>query len=198
MVLTKADKTRQYIIEKAAALFNTKGYAATSLTDIMEVTGLAKGGVYGRFGSKDEIAVEAFDYAYGQLRDALRFKIKQQDTATGKLLAILQFYRNYSITPLLKGGCPLQNTAIDADDQLPFLKEKAAAALKEMLGSLEYIIEKGVAQGEFSKKLDPAKEAGLFFATIEGGLMMSKLSDNPKLLNTLLNYLKEQVQNWKK
>ncbi len=194
-MLSKADKTRQFIIEKAAVLFNTKGYAATSLNDIMEATGLAKGGVYGNFSNKDEIALEAFDFAYGKLRDALRFKIKQQDTAMGKLLAILQFYRNYSISPQIVGGCPLQNTAIDADDHIPFLKERAAHALQEMLDSLEYIIQKGIDRGEFDKKLHASKEAELFFATIEGGLMMSKLSDKPQLLNNLLNHLKEQVIN---
>lgn len=194
-MLSKADKTRQFIIEKAAPLFNTKGYSATSMNDILEATGLAKGGVYGNFTSKDEIAVEAFDYAYGKLKEALRFKIKQQETATGKLIAILQFYRNYSVKPVTEGGCPLQNTAIDSDDSIPFLKEKAAAALKEMLTSLEYIIQKGVQTGEFSKKINVAEEAILFFATIEGGLMMSKLSNNPKILNSLLDNLKEQVEN---
>jgi TetR/AcrR family transcriptional regulator, transcriptional repressor for nem operon len=193
-MLSKADKTRQFIIEKAAPLFNTKGYSATSMNDILAATGLAKGGIYGNFKSKDEIAVEAFEYAYSKLKEALRFKIKQQETATGKLIAILQFYRNYSINPVTKGGCPLQNTAIDSDDSIPFLKEKAAAALKEMLSSLEYIIQKGIISGEFSKKLNVPEEAALFFATMEGGLMMSKLSDNPKILNNILDNLKEQVE----
>lgn len=193
-MLSKADKTRQFIIEKAAPIFNTKGYSATSMSDILSATGLAKGGIYGNFNSKDEIAVEAFEYSYGKLKEALRFKIKQQETATGKLLAILQFYRNYSINPVTEGGCPLQNTAIDSDDNLPFLKKKASEALKEMLSSLEYIIQKGIASGEFSKKLNVPEEAVLFFATIEGGLMMSKLSDNPKILNNLLDSLKEQVE----
>jgi TetR/AcrR family transcriptional regulator, transcriptional repressor for nem operon len=194
-MLSKADKTRQFIIEKAAPIFNTKGYSATSMNDILAATGLAKGGIYGNFSSKDEIAVEAFEYAYGKLKEALRFKIKQQQTATGKLIGILQFYRNYSINPVTKGGCPLQNTAIDSDDSMPFLKEKAAVALKEMLSSLEYIIQKGISSGEFNKKLNAFAEAVLFFATLEGGLMMSKLSDNPKILNSLLDNLKEQVEN---
>lgn len=193
-MLSKADKTRLFIIEKAAPIFNTKGYSATSMNDILTATGLAKGGIYGNFNSKDEIAVEAFEYAYTKLKEALRFKIKQAENATGKLLAILQFYRNYSTHPVTKGGCPLLNTAIDADDSIPFLKERAAAALKEMLGSLEYIIQKGIASGEFNKKLNATEEAILFFATMEGGIMMSKLADNPKILNNILDNLKEQVE----
>lgn len=193
-MLTKADRTRQHIIEKAAPIFNKKGYAATSMADILKAAKLAKGGVYGHFAGKDEIAAAAFDHLYGKLRDALVFKIKQGKTAEAKLLAILQFYHNYTIAGPFEGGCPLQNTAIDADDTLPFLKQRAARALKEMLGSLEYIIQRGIDEGEFTRTLNAKAEAELFFATIEGGVMMSKLTDNPGLLNNLLRNLRQQVE----
>ncbi|MDI1257370.1 MAG: TetR/AcrR family transcriptional regulator [Flavobacterium sp.] len=192
-MLSKADNTRQFIIEKAAPIFNTKGYAATSMNDILKATGLAKGGIYGNFKSKDEIAVEAFEYAYNQLKAALIQKIKPLPTASGQLLAILQFYKNYTIVPHIAGGCPLLNTAIDADDNIPFLKQKAAFALREMLGSLEFIIQKGINNGEFRNDLNAGKEAAIFFSIIEGGIMMSKVSDNPKILNDLLENLKEQI-----
>lgn len=193
-MLSKSDKTKQFIIEKSAPIFNSKGYAATSMNDILKATGLAKGGVYGNFSGKDEIAVAAFEYSYNLLKEALRFKIGQEKTALDKLTAILKFYKNYTIDPQIKGGCPILNTAIDSDDNIPELKERAAAALKELLQSLEYIIQKGVDNGEFSTKLNVQREAMLFYSIIEGGIMMSKVSDNPKMLNNLLDYLKEQLQ----
>lgn len=192
-MLSKSDKTKQFIIEKSAPIFNTKGYAATSMSDILTATGLTKGGIYGNFESKDEIAVAAFEYAYTQLKQALHFKISQEKTAANKLLAILHFYRNYTIKPQLEGGCPLLNTAVDADDNIPFLKERAATALKELLGSLEYIIQTGIDTKEFYADLNASKEALLFFSIIEGGMMMSKVIDNPNILNNLLNHLKEQI-----
>jgi TetR/AcrR family transcriptional regulator, transcriptional repressor for nem operon len=197
-MLTKGDKTRQFIIEKSAPIFNRKGYAATSMADILKATGLAKGGVYGNFSSKDEIAIEAFDYSYSQLKEQLRFKIRQEKTSTGKLTAILDFYRNYSIKPHIEGGCPLQNTAIDADDNIPFLKEKAKTALEEMLDTLRYLIQSGIDHKEFRKDMDATREAELFFAKIEGAIMMSKLRDNPRTLNRILDEMKEEVSvSWK-
>jgi TetR/AcrR family transcriptional regulator, transcriptional repressor for nem operon len=192
-MITKADKTKQFIIEKSAPIFNTKGYAATTMADILKATKLTKGGIYGNFGSKDEIAVAAFEYAFNQLRQALQFLVSQEKTASGKLLAILQFYRNYVVRLKVEGGCPLMNTAVDADDNIPFLKEKANKALKELLGSLEYIFQRAVDNGEFIKELNVAKEALLFFSIIEGGMMMSKVTDNPKMLGSLLDHLTEQV-----
>ncbi|MCP9748240.1 TetR/AcrR family transcriptional regulator, partial [Lacihabitans sp. CS3-21] len=147
-MFTKSDITRQTIIEKSAPIFNTKGYSATSMSDILAATGLTKGGVYGNFESKDQIAIEAFEHSISKLQEALRFKIKKENTAKDKLLfeskdqiaieafehsisklqealrfkikkentakdkllAILTFYKNYSINPLTEGGCPLLNT----------------------------------------------------------------------------------------
>ncbi len=182
-----------HIIEKAAPLFNTKGYAATSMNDILKATGLAKGGVYGNFSSKDEIAVEAFDYSYRKVMDAIRFKTAQETTSAGKLIAIYKFYRNYTTNPEIDGGCPVLNTAIDADDNLPFLKRKAAAALQETLAALESIVNIGIQSGEFDSGLDPKKEAAFIFGLIEGGIMMSKLADSPALLNQLLDTLKDHL-----
>lgn len=193
-MLSKSERTKQFIIERSAPLFNTKGYAATSMSDIQQATGLAKGGIYGNFKNKDEIALEAFDYSFNKLREALRFRIRQESSASAKLNAILDFYYNYSESPLIKGGCVLLNTATDADDAIPFLKERAKQGLKEMLASLKHIIEKGMEAGEFSKKLNPQNEAELIFAAIEGGIMMSKLSDNPAILNKVLDHLKKQIK----
>ena len=193
-MLSKSERTKQFIVEKSAPIFNTKGYAATSMTDILKATGLTKGGVYGNFNSKDDIAVEAFDYSYSKIKEALLYKIKQEKTATGKLASILGFYHNFTITPAVEGGCPVLNTAIDSDDNIPFMKQRAAQALNEMLNSLTYIIQKGIDSTEFKPSINATHEAMLFYATIEGGIMMSKLTDKPDVLNNILKNLKEQIE----
>lgn len=182
------------IVEKAAPIFNRKGYAATSMNDILDATGLTKGGFYGNFKSKEEVAIEAFDYSLGKVKEGIRFKIKQETTASGKLFAMMDFYHNYSIRPIIPGGCPLLNTAIDSDDTMPALKEKAALAMNELLESFKFIIERGIQSGEFYKNINASHEAELFFAIIEGGVMMSKLNNNPATLNRLLENIKIQIK----
>ncbi len=182
------------IIARSSPVFNRKGYSGTSMSDIMEATGLAKGGIYGHFQNKDEIAAAAFDHAYQMVLTAIRVKVLAEKTAAGKLIAIFRFYNNYTINPAFPGGCPVLNTGVDTDDQLPFLKQKAAAAMQEMLQSLQYIIQKGIDTGEFDPQLDAKEEAMLLYSIIEGGIMMSKLSDQPGILNKLLKRLKKEVE----
>ena len=61
--MNKGEMTRQRIIEEAAPIFNQRGYAGCSMQDVMEATGLEKGGIYRHFESKEELAAEAFKYA---------------------------------------------------------------------------------------------------------------------------------------
>ena len=59
----KGLQTRQNIIEKALQLFSVKGYFNTSIADIMESTGLTKGGLYAHFKSKEEIWYAVYNEA---------------------------------------------------------------------------------------------------------------------------------------
>lgn len=192
-MLSKADKTRQLIVERSAPLFNTKGYAGTSMNDIMAATGLTKGGLYGNFDSKDEIAALAFEYSYNKVKTALVAVIKQQQTSLEKLYAILNFYRSYTIRPQIEGGCPVQNTGIDADDAYPFLKKKARQALNDMLTGLEHIIQNGIKYKEFRSTVQPRREAEIIYAQIEGAIMMAKISDDANLLNRILDNLRSYI-----
>jgi hypothetical protein len=64
------------------------------------------------------------------------------------------------------------------------------------VGSLAYIISKGIEKGEFRKEINAVQEAEIFVALIEGSIMMSKLSDNPAVLNRMLNLLKLRIKHW--
>ena len=52
---TKGERTREAIEDAAIELFLNQGYAATSMRQIAENSGLALGGIYNHFASKDEI-----------------------------------------------------------------------------------------------------------------------------------------------
>jgi TetR/AcrR family transcriptional repressor of nem operon len=197
-MLSKSDRTKQLIVEKSAPIFNRKGYAATSMNDILQATGLAKGGVYGNFVSKDEIALAVFEFSNKQLMNAIAERIRQEKTATGKLIAIFNFYHNYSISPYLDGGCPLVNAAIDSDYNFPALKKRVAAASTQMLESLVHIINKGIQYQEYHEKVDAKAEATLIFSIIEGGMLMSRLQEDPSYLNKLLEYLKTHILTYHK
>jgi TetR/AcrR family transcriptional regulator, transcriptional repressor for nem operon len=192
--VTKGDRTKQLIIERSAPLFNKNGYAGTSLSDIMRATGLAKGGLYGNFKNKDEIAAMTFEYSFQKIKSALVMKLSDCKTSTRRLIGILDFYRTYITNPPIEGGCPLLNTSVEADDSFPFLKTRARAAQNEMLNSLMLVFQSGKKNGEFKTTTQPQVEAENMYALIEGGIVMAKINDNPAILHRILDRIREHIE----
>src|SRR3982750_2907777 len=108
--MTKAEKTRNFIVEKTARIFNMKGYAGTSLSDLTEATGLTKGSIYGNFANKDEVALAVFDYNLAKLNTGVNTAIAGSTTAAEKLLKMANFYRSKFKNMVTAGGCPIMNT----------------------------------------------------------------------------------------
>ncbi len=191
---TKAERTRFYIIEKASHLFNKKGFHGTSMSEILEATGLAKGGVYGNFKSKEELVIEAFEYSFRKVADEQTIRIKSKNNAVDKLITIIEYYYDYPEKSPIEGGCPMLNYTSHSDDSLPELKKAVARAIKIMLETIQKIIEKGQKYGQIDPSMDAAFAADVFYSRIEGALMLAKAtSDTPKL-NRLLDELKESVK----
>lgn len=172
--MRKGEQTRQDIIRKAAAIFNQQGYEGAALSDLMKATGLEKGGIYRHFESKQQLAAEAFDYAWG-LAVETRFEGMQEIQNTVDRLK--QLVRNFQDrrSGLVPGGCPLLNTAIDSDDGNPQLREKARRALDSWLDRIGAVVEQGQRLGEIRPDIDSSKLAALIVSTLEGSLMVSRL-----------------------
>jgi TetR/AcrR family transcriptional regulator, transcriptional repressor for nem operon len=192
--MSKAQATKAHIIEQAATLFNQQGYAGSSMSDLMRVTGLQKGGIYNHFRSKDELALGAFAFAVERIQQRFRGALRGKRHAVDRLTAILDVYENFLSDPPVQGGCPILNTAIESDDTHPALREQAQLAMDGWRSLIERIVVKGVARGELQPIADGQTVATILIATIEGGIMLSKLYDDPSHLERALNHLNTYVQ----
>jgi TetR/AcrR family transcriptional repressor of nem operon len=184
--LSKAERTRQFIIETTAHIFNTKGYAGTSLSDLTEATGLTKGSIYGNFESKEEVALAAFDYNYSKVNKTIQDQIEKAETFYDKLMVYAKFYHSFISRASSRGGCAILNTAIEADDTNNLLKDKAAKAVLKWKKSIEDLIKGGIATGEFKADTDYTVIALSIIALIEGGIMISKVTNSQANMDKVL------------
>ena len=184
----KATVTRQYIIDKTAPLFNTKGYNGTSLNDLTEATGLTKGSLYGNFENKEEIAVAVFYYSMERVREASRHKMDKASSSKDKLLALLDFYAQYVFSSPIPGGCPLMNNAVEADDQHPFMKKAVASEIKRTIDGITGLLAKGKKDGEFKSSINEKEIANLFFCSIEGAIIVSRVSSSDAAMKSAVSF----------
>lgn len=195
---SKSERTKQFIIERTAPVFNIKGYAGTSLNDMIHVTGLTKGSIYGNFLNKDEVAIAAFDYNFGTVVSYLKQKIEERSTVIDKLLVYPETYRNFLKLSFLKAGCPLLNTSTEADDTHPVLKDKAANALKLWKTSIEKHINHGMETKEIKATTNAAEFAAVVMALIEGAVMQAKVTGKSTELNNTMNFLERMIRDLKR
>jgi len=194
MTTSKSERTKQFIIEKAAPVFNKKGYADTSMMDIVEVTGLTKGSIYGNFENKDELAIKVFEYNLSLVQGGVLMAANKYENALDKLYAITQFYRNEFKAIAARGGCAILNAATEADDNFPMLKAKVKGSVKNWKKHIVQIIELGKQQKCIGSQVDAEKYALLFIALIEGGVLLSKITDDIMPVHQMLDKIDELIQ----
>ena len=192
--MTKGDETRQMILHRAAEVFNRKGYSGASLADIMAATGLEKGGIYNHFGSKDDLALEAFDYAVDLMRLEFQNALKDKRDAIDRLRAIVGVYRAIPDGMPVAGGCPVLNTAVESDDTNPVLRDHARRAMDEWREFIRRVVAKGIERGQVRPEVDGDSLATLMIAALEGAIMLSKLYDDTTHMNRAVAYLEDYIE----
>jgi len=174
--MNKGEMTRQRIIEEAAPIFNQRGYAGCSMQDVMEATGLEKGGLYRHFESKEELAAEAFRFALNRAFEVRRQGVDKIENRMERLRYVVK--RFVEVPSPMSGGCPLMNAAIDSDDGNPVLRELAKEGIAGWKGRLCEMVKEGIERGEIRKGTDSRRIANTMIAALEGGLMISRLEGN--------------------
>ena len=191
---SKAERTKQFIIEKTAPVFNAKGYAGTSLSDLTSATGLTKGSIYGNFENKDEVALAAFDYNFKRVNDYMKTRILATENSVERLLAYPAVYRNFLKISFLQPGCPILNTSTEADDTHPLLKQKAADALSFWKKSIENQINRGIQRREIKPGTNPSEIAIIMMSLIEGAIMQAKVTGRSVELKVAMDFLEKLIK----
>lgn len=189
--MNKAERTRKFIIEKSAPIINKKGMAGTSVSDIMEATKLAKGGIYGNFESKDEICMESFLFLVDTLSNQLNKSVAEGKTAKEKFFNLLDAYKGNKIS---EGGCPILNFGVEADDAHPDMREHVKKAICSSQKRIFDILNDGLLNGEISPELNPRNFSIKVFAVIEGAILCRRVLEDDEQMRIIVDALKQEFE----
>jgi AcrR family transcriptional regulator len=190
--MNKAEKTRQFIIEKTAPVFNTKGVAATAVTDIMEATQMAKGSLYVHFENKEELSYCAVDWNLKQFTDKITEEAAKYTGAREKFFGLLD-YLSDPLNPPVQGGCPMMNFGMEADDTSPVIREKVHQTICTVQQGMIGILEMGIKDKEFKSDWNYKEFAIKAYAMIEGGILVARVSKDISQMKLLVNILKKEI-----
>ncbi len=188
--MVKGEQTRRKILEKAAPLFNKRGFNGCSMQDISAAAGLEKGSLYTHFHSKEQLASEAFDAAWAQSSKA---RVDDVDHVPGSIDKLKRHIDNFVAKPPFAGGCPLLNATLDADDGNPALYQRAQGAFHGWVAFLSRIIEQGKKSGELRPSVDPGALSTLIISLLEGAFFASRVQRSKAPLKIAQKHLDQHL-----
>jgi TetR/AcrR family transcriptional repressor of nem operon len=190
--MTKAEKTKQFILEQAAPIFMIKGIAGTAMSDIMNATKLSKGSLYEHFENKEQMSHSVVKYNLNAFVERTIAAVSDVETAKLKLFGMLDFLSD-PLNPPVTGGCPMMNFGMEADDTSPAIRDFVCKTIVDVQKFIQDTVEDGIVAGEFKPDWDAQTFAIKTYALIEGGILISRVSGNNNQMDVLINLIKADI-----
>ena len=185
---SKGETTRNYVIQKAIDVMKVKGYHNTSMNDIIEATGVKKGNLYFHFSSKDELFMDMIKKSHEDYLCFLNKSKERGNTPLEKLDSVLEAVYRFHRKNKFIGGCIFGNTALEMADLNSDIGDFINSVFKTWVELMEELIAKAQQDGSLAISLSPKVLAKHIVATLEGGIMMAKVSKNSDdFLHSLLS-----------
>ncbi len=159
------------VLAKAMDVFWTHGYDATSIADLMDATGLAKGSLYKGFGDKKHLFTLALD-AY--LADANSRLAECDASSESGRVALEQVFAGVvamSTGSGVRRGCLSVNSAIELGPHDSTVRNRLRRNARQKEGTFATIVARGIADGSLRKDLDP-QAAARCITTMTNGLQV--------------------------
>lgn len=173
------------VLDRAIGVFWRKGYAATSLRDLTEATGLSSAALYHRFTDKNGLFVEVVRrYA----NDSLAERLARLSASADPLAAISDFLNeliSMSLADPQRRGCLLVNTALDGATMGNAVRDLVRARLGEVETFFAQRLEHAVAAGMLAPATDVAAHATALLGVVFAIRVLGRIDPDPKRLQTL-------------
>lgn len=173
-------------LRAAGEVFRTKGYHATSLEDLIEGTGLAKGSLYKAFHDKKSLFMGAFALYAKESRERFRDTLEVPGSPRDAIRQTLIGYVERSRTAAGSAGCLITNSAVELGTQDPELAVRVKESFRKRADLFESAVRRGQAAGEFDPKLDAHSVADFLELTVQGLRVMIKTDpDREQLIRAI-------------
>ncbi len=171
--MPKPTGTRDRLIESARYLFWERGFAGTTMADLLSHAGVNSGSFYHFFESKEALLRAVLETYLVALRPmVVDPAYAQTKEPAARIFAILAGYRERILQTQCKYGCPLGRLALEIDPENRPAHELIAKNFRGWIGAVRECIEQ-IKDG-LPKGTDPEALATYVLAVMEGGVMLSR------------------------
>ena len=156
------------VVEQAMQVFWEKGYAATSISDITDATGIKRGSLYNAFGGKHDLFVQALQKYGGERRTN---NLRMLESVEDPREAITMFFDalvKATVDDPDRKGCLLFNTALEYSSHDDDVRQLVSDGVNEVVAFFEGQIRRGKELGSIPNSVDTRSAAKALVALAVG------------------------------
>jgi len=192
---SKGRNTRQEIVEKALQLFSVKGYYNTSIGDILEVTGLTKGGLYGHFGSKESIWEGAYDEAVKIWSEIVLKDTRDIEDPLERLGCMVENdMRDYLGKDIFPGGCFFLNMLVELSGQSEKMKNRIWRGFEGFSKLMASCLREAEQKGIIKSGLDHTEISAFFIIVLNGAAALYAATKDPLVWQRTIRQLRIHLE----
>ena len=174
----RKNEIRNQFLDSAQKIFQEKGYAQTTMDDIVKASGTSKGAIYWYFKSKEELFQELHKRQLQQSILLLKDTVAGEDPASVKLRRIAQFY--FASQDEKTRQQIRLNVEFDAASlNIKAIQNRFRSHYVIFQDFLIGLLNEGIETKEFSSKLDTDSIATLIVAVLDGLALRWAITDTP-------------------
>ena len=185
-------ETKDKIVYAAMLLFAQKGYASTSVADILQAAGVNAGSLYHFFPGKQDVLLAVLDaYLHGIHPMLLQPAWKGVTDPIERVFALLDRYRSHLENTECTYGCPIGSIALELHEPDPAVRQLLAANFAGWVAAIEQcFIEAG---DRLPTTVDRRALAIFALTTMEGGVMVSRTDRTLDAFDDAVRMLRDYV-----
>jgi AcrR family transcriptional regulator len=191
---TKGQRTRNSILETAAALATEEGLEPLSIGRLAEETGMSKSGLFAHFGSKEELQLATVEYAATLFVAEVIEPARSAPRGLARIWALCDHMIGYSERQVFPGGCFFAATSFEFNNRSGPVRDRIEEMIRSWLSYLEHAVEQAQEAGELDPKASAREVAFQLDAFAQASNAQYQLFRDPQVFDDARRAIQERLE----
>lgn len=194
MLETKGQRTRNSILEVAAALATEEGLEPLSIGRLAEATAMSKSGLFAHFGSKEELQLATVDHAAKLFVAEVIDPARSAPKGLARIWALCDHMIGYSERQVFPGGCFFAATSFEFNNRPGPVRDRIEEMIRSWLSYLEHAVQQAQEAGELDPNASAREVAFQLDAFAQASNAQYQLFRDPQVFDDARRAIQERLE----
>jgi len=190
---TKGQRTRNSILEVAAALATKEGLDPLSIGRLAEATQMSKSGLFAHFGSKEELQLATVEHAAKLFVAEVIDPARSAPKGLARIWALCDHMIGYAERQVFPGGCFFAATSFEFNNRPGPVRDRIEEMIRSWLSYLEHAVEHAQEAGELDPEASAREIAFQLDAFAQASNAQYQLFRDPQIFDDARHAIQERL-----